>query len=897
MTDKRQRDLSGPASGTSAAELRPVTDGKSTAARRTGDEIREIFLNFFESRDHLRIKSSSLIPEDDPTLLFVNSGMAPLKPYFTGAKKPPHPDLCNVQPCIRTRDIDDVGDRHHLTFFEMLGSWSIGRYFKERAVELAYELLVDHFGFPSERLYVSVYSGDPALNLEPDHETARAWERVGIPRDRIVFLGEDNFWGPAGDTGPCGPCTEVFYDTGDEYGPAYQSGAEFDTKRRYIEIWNAGVFMQFDKKADGTFGPLPFKSVDTGSGLERMAMILQTVQSVYETDLFTDLMDAVRGQLPAAAPLEAARTIADHVRASTFILSEGVVPANTGRSYIPRRLIRKSVALVAQSGVHAFDYRALIDVVVNRFGMHYPRLKERKQTLTDVFLQEAREFERVIGRGLERLEQLSGRPAPFVVGGRDAFDLFSTFGLPVEVTREFLKQRGASIDEEGYAREFERHQEVSRATVESAAQEWTRDATAIHALLRGRSSVFLGYDMIESDGVVLALASKGKPVGAVLAGDLVELLADRTPFYAESGGQIGDRGEIRGAGGAVLTVLDTQKVGGVTVHRAQVTSGTLREGEAIHLAVDAERRRATMANHSATHLLHAALRERLGSHVRQAGSLVEPERLRFDFQHQQRMTPEELGEVELRVNEMIRANAPQETVVTTYKDAVAAGALAFFGETYGEEVRMVRFDGFSAELCGGTHVRATGDIGQFRLLSESSIASGVRRIVAVTGARAAQHTLEQDQQLRKLAAQLKVTPAELPDRLAQLLKSKEAKPAAKPVAAPSAATSRAQTLADGSKYAVVRMDDVNPKQLQEEALRVADEISGVAIVVGRFESSARLAIAVDKRKTSTFDARRIITSLLPFVDGRGGGAPHLAQGGGPNVGGIDALIAAVPERL
>jgi len=863
----------------------------------SSNQIREIFLNYFESEGHLRIQGSSLLPENDPTLLFINSGMAPLKPYFTGAKKPPSPDLCNLQPCIRTRDIDDVGDRHHLTFFEMLGSWSIGHYFKERAVELAYGLLVNRFSFPIDKIYVTVYSGDPALGLEPDHETAKAWERVGIPREQIVYLGEDNFWGPAGETGPCGPCTEMFFDTGDAFGPRYEPGGYFDSKKRYIEVWNAGVFMQFDKKADGTFDRLPFQSVDTGSGLERLALVLQGVQSVYETDLFKDLMAAVKQQAAGKLSEEGCRIISDHVRASCFILSEGILPGNEGRAYIPRRLIRKCVTVVAHAGIDDFDYSMLVDVVVNRFGSHYPMLVQHRETVTNALLRETREFGKVIGRGLDRLEQLCDRPTPFTISGKDAFDLFATFGLPIEITREFLNERGGSIDEEGYAAEYRRHQEVSRAIAEAETKEWVSDARTVERLLQGRVSDFVGYEMMDCDATVLALVQLGHSVDEATEGSRVEVLTTRTPFYAESGGQVGDHGEICGQGGAVLRVLDTQKIADTNLHRAEVVKGTLRRGESVRMQVDENIRRATMANHSATHLMHAALREILGTHVRQAGSLVDAERLRFDFDHMQKTTPEQLQTIEQRVNQLVRENHVRETITTTYAKAVDAGALAFFGESYGENVRMVRFGTASAELCGGTHVTATGEIGLFRIVSESSIASGVRRIVALTAAAAVHYTQEQDQLIRQIAGQLKVPAPDLPAKVAQLInKGIGAKHG---TAAPQLridTKSKARTLPGGLRFIAERMD-ASAEVLSEEALRVAAEIGGVVLLAGEAEGKAVLVVAVSKDKAARYNANSLLKLLLPYIDGKGGGSAHLARGGGANAAGIAALLTNASQHL
>jgi alanyl-tRNA synthetase len=458
----------------------------------TTREIRDIFLRFFEGKNHLLIPGASLIPVNDPTLLFINAGMAPLKKYFIGEEVPPQPDLCDVQPCIRTIDIEEVGDRFHLSFFEMLGSWSFNNYFKQRAIELAYELLVEHFGFPKDRLYVTVYQGNPVENIPPDEESARAWEAVGQPKDHIVFLGEDNFWGPAGETGPCGPCTEVFFDTGDEYGQAYGEGGPFDTNR-YIEIWNAGVFMEFNKQADGSLTRLKFNSVDTGSGLERMAFIMNGSESIYDIDTLQPLLQQVQDQLAGVSaatiadtsavgtinrplqdvgnvagtinrPIQAlvtTRILTDHIRAATFILSEGVVPSNEGRGYIPRRLIRKCLALTARAEKPRFDFESIIASVIREYGDLYPKLQENQREIVDAFSQERKDFERVIGKGMKRLKQLSENP-PFTISGHDAFILFSTYGMPLTLIRDFAHASGGTVDEEGYLREYRQHQEVSR---------------------------------------------------------------------------------------------------------------------------------------------------------------------------------------------------------------------------------------------------------------------------------------------------------------------------------------------------------------------------------------------------------------------------------------------------
>ena len=850
----------------------------------SSSEIREIFLSFFERKDHLRISAAPLVPVDDPTLLFINSGMAPMKKYFVGAEKPPQPDLCNVQPCLRTIDIEDVGDRHHLTLFEMLGSWSIGNYFKERAVELAFELLVEHFGFPADKLYVTVYGGDPALDLPPDEVTARAWENIGIARERIVYLGEDNFWGPAGEHGPCGPCTEVFFDTGPEYGDAYVPGGEFDTTSRYIEIWNAGVFMELDKKPDGSFERLPFTSVDTGSGLERMAMVLGGHPTAYETDLLRPLFDGVTTQIGERAPVEDRRVATDHLRAATFILGEGVRPGNEGRAYIPRRLIRKVVALAVRNDATSVDYERLIGGIVDQFGGAYPHLAERKDDILGALSREVRDFERVIGRGFERLDSLCGAPG-FEISGKDAFDLFATYGVPIDLVRDFVRERKGRVDEESFEREFRRHQEVSRA---GRAEEgpWS-PASAFEGV--GEETAFTGYTEMASEGQIVGLLQSGARTERAPVGDTVEVVADRTPFYPEGGGQVGDKGRIITASGEVR-VDDTQLLAERYVHRGEVTRGEVRTGERAELRVDDSRRRQVMANHSATHLLHSALRHVLGQHANQAGSLVESDRLRFDFEHPKKLSLSEIHEIERLVNYHIQQNYPRETVVTDYDDAVKnRGAIAFFDESYGDTVRVVKFGPVSTELCGGTHVSATGDIGMFRITQESSVGSGLRRIVAVTGQAAVDHTLEEDRVLKEVASELKVSVSELPQRVAALKQKPKNDQKDKAASAGIDAKAAAKD-AGGVAYVAERLDGASAEAIREEALRVADAIGGVAVLAGADDDKVRLVVAVAKPKTDTIKAPAVLKTLAPLVGGRGGGQPHLAQGGGTKPEAIGELL-------
>ncbi len=860
-------------------------------------EVRELFLSFFEKNAHLRIPAAGLVPKNDPTLLYINSGMAPLKDYFTGARRPPNKTLVNVQPCIRTRDIDDVGDRHHLTLFEMMGQWSIGDYFKEKACQLSVELLVEGYGFDQSKLFVTCYGGDESLGIPRDEESYKAWRDLGFPEERVIFLGKDNFWGPAGESGPCGPCTEVFYDTGDAYGPAYKPGKEFDSSSRYIEIWNAGVFMQYDKRANGKLDPLPFNSVDTGSGVERMTMILNGLDTVYETDLMKPTMDAVSERLGKASTVRDCRMITDHLRAGTFILSEGVRPGNDGRNYIPRRLLRKCIAVTARAGLPDFDYDALIHGLIDQLDSVYPHLGKNRKATLEAFHSEKKEFERTLNRGLDKLENLcKGKSA--TITGKEAFDLFQSYGLPFDIIRDVVAEKGGSTDEEGFADAFKDHQTISRGTGTSGQGDeespWPKDDAPYRNLPDSAAdSEFTGYENMVGEGLVVGLLKGGEQVDIANAGDFVEVICSSTPFYAESGGQVGDEGTLTTDRGE-LTVLDCQKVvGRFRVHRCKIEKGSIAKGASAALQVDESKRRDSMNNHSATHIMHAVLRDVLGDHVKQRGSQVDAERLRFDFDNAKRVEPAELAEIERRVNLHIRQNIERLTLETSFDDAVSKGALAFFGDTYGEIVRMVKFGEVSTELCGGTHVTRTGDIGLFRIVSEGSVASGIRRIVAVSGRGAMEYTMEQGKMLSDIAAKLKTKISDIPERL-EALTAKKAKPKK---ATPTADVSdQAQVSASGTKFVVARLDG-NAEEIREEALRLADKIGGVAALVGEDEGKARMVVAVTKPLSKTINANKLLAQVAPLVDGRGGGKPHLAQGGGQNLGGIDAFIAEFPKTL
>jgi len=883
----------------------------------SSDEIRDTFLGFFTRRDHARISAASVIPANDPSLLFVNAGMAPLKPYFLGEALPPSPDLCNIQPCVRTIDIGDVGDRHHLTFFEMLGSWSIGHYFKDRAVELAFELLTQGFGFDVGDLYMTVFGGDEQLGVAADDVSAAAWERMGVPRDHIVYLGaEDNFWS-AGDTGPCGPCTEVFYDTGAEHGTPYRPGGEFDSTRRYIEIWNAGVFMEYNRLPGGRLEPLRFASVDTGSGLERMAMVLQGCESAYETDLFAPVVAVVEDALAgtgsgAGAMQREIRIVADHVRASTFILSEGVPPSNEGRGYIPRRLLRKAIAVATQAGAADLDLAEVADAVIVRMGGHYPQLVAGRDRTLDLLAREQRDFGRVVRRGLDRLAALATAPGA-QVSGDDAFRLVATHGMPADLIRDFTAERGGSIDERRFGELLAEHRELSRGASAPAPGDVSAagttngtgtdeaalaDAEVITALDLAPTR-FTGHGELTSPAAIIALVGPDGPAGSLTEGQRGLAVFDQTPFYAEGGGQVGDTGVITGPGLAAR-VTGTWSSDGRYVHDVEVTDGALRTGDTVTLAVDAARRRAVMRNHSATHLLHAALRQVLGQHVRQAGSLVAPDRLRFDFLHPEALTEDQADEVERLVNAEVLENVERTTQVRPYTDAIRDGAIAFFGDKYGDDVRVVSFGDFSTELCGGTHVRHSAEVGLFRIVSEGSIGSGVRRIEAVTGDAAVQHTLERDRLLRALAARLRVPVEQLPVRVEALTsRAGRSRGSRQPGLDAGQLAGAVRTAPSGQRYLVVSDPGLAPSDLPGEARRLGADLDAIVVLLlpDPGAGSLRLGVGVPDEVADQLPATAVLDTVLSVTGGRGGGSPGFAQGGGAKADDLPGVESRVRQAL
>lgn len=849
----------------------------------SSEEVVEVFLRFFEGKNHTKIPGHSLLPNNDPSLLFINSGMAPLKPYFLGQEKPPAPDLCNIQRCLRTNDIEEVGDRHHLTFFEMMGSWSIGNYWKEEAITLAWELLTNGFGYPPEKLYATVYKGNPALNIPPDEASLEIWRRIGLHDDHIVPLGEDNFWGPAGEFGPCGPCTEVFFDTGDAFGQRYTPGGYFDDVNRYIEIWNAGVFMEYNKLPSG-MSKLDMRSVDTGSGLERMVMALNGCESVYETDLLGPLVDFTTSNLGSISRTEKApRLISDHIRASMMLLGDGVKPAASGPGYIPRRLIRRAIAAAYQAGYANFNFSELLDLAIANAKPWNPQIERQRSEIQNIFARERAEFESTLQAGIKRLEETyeAGNGS---IDGPAGFTLFATYGLPIDTIREFARARGGKFDEEGFQEAFAEHQNLSRNPKSKQAV-----SAAIPKLEGMPETEFTGYANLKTTGTILGIYKDGAAVDEASKGDEIFLVLDKTTFYAEGGGQVGDRGRLTTADGACSVIDVTAPEPRLFVHKCVVETGVVREGDKADLAVDTDHRRAVQANHSATHLLHSALRKLLGEGVGQAGSLVDADRLRFDFTYGEKVPDEALAMIEETVNQAVWAGHDQVQQSMAYEDAIAAGALAFFADKYDAQVRTISFGDVSTELCGGTHVQNTADIGLFVIVSEGSVARGVRRIQAVTSEAAYRLLRDRDRTLQRISKRLNTKIDDVEDRIGALLDRAKSESGTLPASGAVNLAKDAITLPNKMR-AVIASPDIPGKQFRQTAVETASEIKGVVVLAGASDGKARITVAVDSSRTHERDASKILGELLPLIEGRGGGKAALAEGAGSRTDGVASVI-------
>ncbi|AVO79543.1 MULTISPECIES: alanine--tRNA ligase [Klebsiella] len=865
---------------------------KSTA------EIRQAFLDFFHSKGHQVVASSSLVPHNDPTLLFTNAGMNQFKDVFLGLDKRNYSRATTAQRCVRAggkhNDLENVGytARHH-TFFEMLGNFSFGDYFKQDAIKYAWELLTGEnwFALPKEKLWVTVY--------ETDDEAFDIWaNEVGVPRERIIRIGDnkgapfasDNFW-QMGDTGPCGPCTEIFFDHGDHIwgGPP---GSPEEDGDRYIEIWNI-VFMQFNRQADGTMEPLPKPSVDTGMGLERIAAVLQHVNSNYDIDLFRDLIASV-AKVTGATDLtnKSLRVIADHIRSCAFLIADGVIPSNENRGYVLRRIIRRAIRHGNMLGAKDTFFWKLVAPLIAVMGSAGEELKQQQAQVEQVLKTEEEQFARTLERGLALLDEELSKLKGDTLDGETAFRLYDTYGFPVDLTADVCRERNIKVDEAGFEAAMEEQRRRARESSGFGAD--------YNAMIRvDGASEFKGYDHLELNGKVTALFIDGKAVDSVSAGQEAVVILDQTPFYAESGGQVGDKGELKGTGFS-FAVSDTQKYGQAIGHIGKVASGSLKVGDAVQADVDEARRQRIRLNHSATHLMHAALRQVLGTHVAQKGSLVNDKALRFDFSHFEAMKPEEIRAVEDLVNAQIRRNLAIETNIMDIDAARASGAMALFGEKYDDRVRVLRMGDFSTELCGGTHAARTGDIGLFRITSESGTAAGVRRIEAVTGEGAMAMLHAQSDQLSDIAQLLKGDSHNLGEKVRAALErtrqlEKELQQLKEQAAAQESAnlSSKAEEI-NGVKLLVSELASVEPKMLRTMVDDLKNQLGSTVVVLATVaDGKVSLIAGVSKDVTDRVKAGELVGMVAQQVGGKGGGRPDMAQAGGTDASALPAALASV----
>jgi len=877
------------------------------------NDIRRSFLDYFEGEGHARVPSAPLVPHNDPTLMFVNAGMVPFKNVFTGLETRPYSTATSSQKCVRAggkhNDLDNVGytARHH-TFFEMLGNFSFGDYFKERAITLAWNLLTREWGLPADKLTVTVY--------HTDDEAFDLWKKIaGLPESRIIRIPtSDNFWS-MGDTGPCGPCSEIFYDHGDHI-PGGPPGSPEEDGDRFVEIWNL-VFMQFDQAAGGERTPLPRPSIDTGMGLERVAAVLQGMHDNYDTDTFKALIaesSALTQTASTGATQASHRVIADHLRASGFLIADGVFPANEGRGYVLRRIMRRAMRHAHLLGAKDPLMNRLVPSLVAEMGAAYPELVRAQASIEATLLQEETQFRRTLTNGLRLLDEATSVMTPgAVLAGETAFKLYDTFGFPYDLTEDALRAKGFGVDRAGFDAAMAEQKRAARAAWKGSGDR-ASDEIWFDIAEEAGGTEFLGYSAEEGEGVVIAIVKDGARVERAGVGETVDIVTNQTPFYAESGGQVGDTGTLSNES-AHGFVEDTRKyLGRLFAHHTRIEKGVIAVGDTLTLAVDHGRRGQIRANHSATHLLHEALRQRLGLHVAQKGSLVAPDRLRFDFSQPSAIEPGALALVEADVNHHIRENSEVSTRLMTPEEAIEEGAMALFGEKYGDEVRVVSMgrDGqkiYSLELCGGTHVSATGDIGLFKIIGEGAVSSGIRRVEALTGEAARQWFTNRDEKLREAASVLKATPDEVPARVAALVEDRrrlerelaEAKKALA-LGGGGASAPAGPEQVGGVNFVGQVIDGFDAKGLRGAVDETKQRIgSGVAVIVGVNEGRASIAVGVTEDLVASYNAVDLLRAAVAVLGGQGGGGrPDMAQGGGPDgakgAEAIDAIKAAIEAR-
>jgi alanyl-tRNA synthetase len=861
----------------------------------TSSDIRQKFIDYFVSKGHAHVASSPLVPGNDPTLLFTNAGMVQFKDVFLGIDKRPYNRAVTAQRCVRAggkhNDLENVGytARHH-TFFEMLGNFSFGDYFKRDAIKFAWELVTEVYGISKDKLWVTVY--------QTDDEAYNVWHKdVGVPKERLVRVGDkpgggsDNFWQMA-DTGPCGPCSEIFYDHGPEVkgGPPGSPDADGD---RYIEIWNL-VFMQFNRDDKGTLHPLPKPSVDTGMGLERLAAVLQHKHSNYEIDLFQTLIRAAaRETHKADLGNNSLKVIADHIRACSFLIVDGVIPSNEGRGYVLRRIIRRAIRHGYKLGQKQPFFHKLVKDLSGVMGDAYPELPAGASRVEAVLLQEEIRFAETLENGMSMLEgalQSEDR----MLDGETVFKLYDTFGFPLDLTADIARERGITVDFAGFEAAMEAQRERARAASSFKMQSGVE--------YQGEKTQFTGYDHLEDEGRVVAIYKEGASVPRIGTNEAAIVVLDRTPFYAESGGQVGDQGTLD-AGSGSFTVKDTQKVqADVFGHHGVLATGELKVGDKVRARVDTVKRHRSMWNHSATHLMHAALREVLGKHVTQKGSLVDPDKTRFDFSHDKPMTGDEIRRVEALVNREIRRNNPVEKRIMKYDDAIKAGAMALFGEKYGDEVRVLRMGDFSTELCGGTHVERTGDIGFFKIVSETGIAAGIRRVEAVTAEGALAYTQSEHEQLEKIASALKAQPQEVVTKIAQIQDQVRALEKELARLKSKIASNQGDDLVNqavdvkGIKVLAASLDGADNQALRETMDKLKDKLKSAAIVLSAVaDGKVSLVAGVTADLTSKVKAGELVNFVAQQVGGKGGGRPDMAQAGGTNPAALPKALEGVRE--
>ena len=868
------------------------------------NELRKMFLEFFESKDHLKMKSFSLVPHNDNSLLLINSGMAPLKPYFTGQEIPPRKRVTTCQKCIRTGDLENVGKTaRHGTFFEMLGNFSFGDYFKKEAIAWCWEFLTEVVGLDADRLYPSIY--------QDDDEAFEIWNKdIGIAPERIYRFGkEDNFWEHG--SGPCGPCSEVYYDRGEKYGcgkPDCTVGCDCD---RYMEIWN-NVFTQFDNDGKGNYTELSQKNIDTGMGLERLASVVQDVDSIFDVDTVL----ALRTRVCEIAGVEykkdydtdvSIRIITDHIRSATFMISDGIMPTNEGRGYVLRRIIRRAARQGRKLGIQGTFLSDLAGTVIEGSKDGYPELEEKKEFIFNVLTQEENKFNKTIDQGLSILNEMAEsvvKEGKTQLSGADAFRLYDTYGFPLDLTKEIIEEKGITVDEEGFKSCMQEQKDKARKA-RKVTNYMGADVTVYESIDPAITTEFVGYDNLSYNSKVTVLTTETELVEALTDGEVGTVIVEQTPFYATMGGQEGDVGVITTADGEFKVENTVKLMGGKVGHIGKVTKGMLKAGDTVTLSVDKDRRISTCKNHSATHLLQKALREVLGNHVEQSGSYQDGERTRFDFSHSAAMTAEELKKVEQIVNEKIAENLSVETNIMTIEEAKKSGAMALFGEKYGDTVRVVEMGDFSKELCGGTHVKSTGMIGSFKILSESGVAAGVRRIEAVTGNNVTAYYQELEEQLQMAAKALKTSPSNLLERCEHLMAEMKALQSENESLKSKAAKDALGDVMDqvreikGVKLLASKVAGVDMNGLRELGDQLKEKLGeGVAVLISENDGKVNMiAMATDGAMNQGAHAGNLIKGIAALVGGGGGGRPNMAQAGGKNPAGIDAAIAEAAKVL